>query len=191
MGHHTGSTAANLVPPKTNLYNDGSSTQNQRQITVTATPPASARMRRIRSGFTLTPRRLRTACITRALHPHRSHLGKYTLRLYCDNHPSPHLKTSGPKDSGRPLNNTGNKNVTYNLSLDNLDDDKIKVCFSEEMQPIVTESTLLVQAGSQGIVRIYSTAGQDSRADEDQRFFLNASHDGQLMSTSSGRCSCS
>jgi uncharacterized membrane protein len=82
------------------------------------------------------------------------------------------------------LNNTGNKNVTYNLSLDNLDEDKIKVCFSEEMQPCVTESTLLVPAGSQGIVRIYSTAGADSRADEDQRFFLNASHDGQLMSTS-------
>ena len=82
------------------------------------------------------------------------------------------------------LNNTGNKNVTYNLSLDNLDTDKIRVCFSEEMQPCLTESTLLVPAGSQGIVRIYSTAGEDSRADEDQRFFLNASHDGQLMSTS-------
>ncbi|GIS29467.1 MAG: hypothetical protein Ct9H90mP1_1950 [Methanobacteriota archaeon] len=48
----------------------------------------------------------------------------------------------------------------------------------------MTESTLLVPAGSQGIVRIYSTAGEDSRADEDQRFFLNASHDGPLMSTS-------
>ena len=52
------------------------------------------------------------------------------------------------------------------------------------MQPCVTESTLLVPAGSQGIVRIYSTAGEDSRADEDQRFFLNASYDGDLMSTS-------
>ena len=52
------------------------------------------------------------------------------------------------------------------------------------MQPCVTESTLLVPAGSQGIVRIYSTAGEDSRADEDQRFFLNASYDGNLMSTS-------
>ena len=101
------------------------------------------------------------------------------------NHPFPLTRQQSRSETLIALlNNTGNKNITYNLSLDNLDADKIRVCFSEEMQPCVTESTLLVPAGSQGIVRIYSTAGEDSRADEDQRFFLNASHDGDLMSSS-------
>ena len=184
-----GSTAANLVPSKTNLYNDGSSTQNQRQITVTATPPASARADEthqvwVYANSTETGELLAyapalftlTEVISAELYPPTS-----TAIIT----PSPSLESRvGQKTLVALLNNTGNKNVTYNLSLDNLDDDKIKVCFSEEMQPCVTESTLLVPAGSQGIVRIYSTAGQDSRADEDQRFFLNASHDGQLMSTS-------
>ncbi len=184
-----GSTAANLVPSKTNLYNDGSSTQNQRQITVTATPPASARADEthqvwVYANSTETGELLAyapalftlTEVISAELYPPTS-----TAIIT----PSPSLDSRvGQKTLVALLNNTGNKNVTYNLSLDNLDQDKIKVCFSEEMQPCVTESTLFVPAGSQGIVRIYSTAGQDSRADEDQRFFLNASHDGQLMSTS-------
>ena len=184
-----GSTAANLVPSKTNLYNDGSSTQNQRQITVTATPPASARADEthqvwVYANSTDTGELLAyapalftlTEVISAELYPPTS-----TAVIT----PSPSLDSRvGQKTLIALLNNTGNMNVTYNLSLDNLDADKIKVCFSEEMQPCVTESTLLVPAGSQGIVRIYSTAGEDSRADEDQRFFLNASHDGQLMSTS-------
>ena len=184
-----GSTAANLVPSKTNLYNDGSSTQNQRTITVTATPPASARADEthqvwVYANSTETGELLAyapalftlTEVISAELYPPSS-----TAVIT----PSPSLDSRvGQKTLIALLNNTGNKNITYNLSLDNLDADKIRVCFSEEMQPCVTESTLLVPAGSQGIVRIYSTAGEDSRADEDQRFFLNASYDGDLMSTS-------
>ncbi len=184
-----GSTAANLVPSMTNLYNDGSSTQNQRPITVTATPPASARADEthqvwVYANSTETGELLAyapalftlTEVISAELYPPTS-----TAVIT----PSPSLDSRvGQKTLIALLNNTGNKNVTYNLSLDNLDVDKIRVCFSEEMQPCVTESTLLVPAGSQGIVRIYSTAGEDSRADENQTFFLNASHDGQLMSTS-------
>ena len=184
-----GSTAANLVPSKTNLYNDGSSTQNQRTITVTATPPASARADEthqvwVYANSTETGELLAyapalftlTEVISAELYPPTS-----TAVIT----PSPSLESRvGQKTLIALLNNTGNKNVTYNLSLDNLDADKIRVCFSEEMQPCVTESTLLVPAGSQGIVRIYSTAGEDSRADEDQRFFLNASYDGDLMSSS-------
>ena len=184
-----GSTAANLVPSMTNLYNDGTSTQNQRPIPVTATPPASARADEthqvwVYANSTETGELLAyapalftlTEVISAELYPPSS-----TAVIT----PSPSLDSRvGQKTLIALLNNTGNKNITYNLSLDNLDADKIRVCFSEEMQPCVTESTLLVPAGSQGIVRIYSTAGEDSRADEDQRFFLNASHDGQLMSTS-------
>ena len=184
-----GATAANLLPSMTNLYNDGSSTQNQRPITVTATPPASARADEthqvwIYANSTETGELLAyapalftlTEVISAELYPPTS-----TAVIT----PSPSLDSRvGQKTLISLLNNTGNKNITYNLSLDNLDADKIKVCFSEEMQPCETETTLLVPAGSQGIVRIYSTAGQDSRADEDQRFYLNASHDGQLLSTS-------
>lgn len=184
-----GSTAANLVPSMTNLYNDGSSTQNQRTITVTATPPASARADEthqvwVYANSTETGELLAyapalftlTEVISAELYPPSS-----TAVIT----PSPSLDSRvGQKTLIALLNNTGNKNITYNLSLDNLDADKIRVCFSEEMQPCVTESTLLVPAGSQGIVRIYSTAGEDSRADEDQRFFLNASYDGDLMSSS-------
>ena len=188
-----GSTAANLLPSRTNLFPDngtgGTASQDQRVITVTATPPSSARadethqvwvyVNSTETGellayapalFTL------TEVISAELYPPTS-----TAIIT----PSPSLDSRvGQKTLIALLNNTGNKNITYNLSLDNLHPDKIKVCFNEELESCLTESTLLVPAGSQGIVRIYSTAGRDARADEEQKFYLNASHDGQQLSTS-------
>ena len=84
------------------------------------------------------------------------------------------------------LNNTGNTNITYDLSLHVSDGDKLDVCFNEAGD-CEMNTTQLVPPGSQGIVRVYAKASALARADVSQSFNLTAHYNGTLLSTSEWR----
>ena len=81
------------------------------------------------------------------------------------------------------LNNTGNSNVTYDLTLTNYDSTRIQVSFADDGTETY-EKQQSVAPGAQAIVRIYATAGSSARADEDSRFDMTVEHDGTLLATS-------
>ncbi|MDP6986088.1 MAG: hypothetical protein QGH38_02580 [Candidatus Thalassarchaeaceae archaeon] len=75
------------------------------------------------------------------------------------------------------LNNTGNSNKTFNLSLNNLDPDKIQVSFADDGTVQMNKSQLILPGG-QAIVRVYALAGTDARADIDSKFEVAVSNGG-------------
>lgn len=70
------------------------------------------------------------------------------------------------------LNNTGNSNQTFDLKLENSDNNYLQVSFSEDDTVIQTEKTMLVNSGSTAIIRVYSKASKDARADQSTTFDL-------------------
>ena len=187
-----GSTAANLLPSRTNLFPDnetsGAATQDQRTITVTATPPATARADETHQVWVMV-----NSTDTGEMLAHAPALFTLNTVVSAELYPSKSTAviTPSPVEGSRVgqktlivlLNNTGNKNTTFDLSLENFDTDKIEVCFNEDGE-CQNQTALMVPAGSQGIVRIYATAGGEARADIGQRFNLTASNEGDLLSTS-------
>jgi hypothetical protein len=70
------------------------------------------------------------------------------------------------------LNNTGNSNQTFDLKLENSDDNYLQVSFSEDDTEIETEKSMIVNSGNTAIVRVYSKTSNDARADESRSFDL-------------------
>jgi len=70
------------------------------------------------------------------------------------------------------LNNTGNSNQTFDLKLENSDDNYLQVSFSEYDTEIETEKSMIVNSGNTAIIRVYSKTSNDARADESRSFDL-------------------
>ncbi len=70
------------------------------------------------------------------------------------------------------LNNTGNSNQSFDLVLENADSNYLQVSFSEVDTDIENEMSILVNSGSTAIIRVYSKASKDARADASSSFDL-------------------
>jgi len=190
------SSAANLLQSRTNLFPDngtgGKAFQDQFEIVVTAIPPSSASADEVHeiwvyansteTGELLAyaPALIRlTEVVSAEFYPTQS------TAVIASSETSDLSETNrvGQKTIITVLNNTGNTNITYELSLDTSDGDKLTVCFSEA-EPCETNTTQLVPPGSQGIVRVYAKASLLARADVSQSFNLTAHYNGTLLSTS-------
>ncbi len=185
------SQAANLLPSRTNLYPQTTSinpTGNVFEIRVTATPPATASADMIHDVWVyanstdtgellaFAPAQfMLTELVSAELVPANStaviskaelgasRVGQTTIMLQ--------------------LNNSGNSNRTFELSLHNLDDDKIQVSFADDGTLQLTKSQS-VAPGSQAIVRVYATAGTSARADIDSKFEISVVSDGTELGRS-------
>jgi len=178
--------AVNLLESRTNLfpltegppYSDNSDTTT---FTVTATPPATASadmthelwvmVNSTETGELLAyaPVYIQlTELVSAELIPQNStavidRLGQTTIMLQ--------------------LNNTGNSNKTFNLTLENLDKDKIQVSFADD-GTVEIAKTQLVSPGGQAIVRVYALAGTDARADDDSKFEVAVEYNGTELDRS-------
>tara|TARA_B100000700_G_scaffold191967_1_gene211429 strand:+ start:93 stop:5147 length:5055 start_codon:yes stop_codon:yes gene_type:complete len=191
--------AANMLQSRTNLFHvfesGGQSTQDQFEVTVTATPPPSASADEVHeiwvyANSTETGELLAyapawfrlTEVVSAEFYPLQA-------TAVIDSSEVTDLSETnrvGQKTIITVLNNTGNTNITYDLSLHVSDGDKLNVCFNEEGD-CEMNTTQLVQPGSQGIVRVYAKASALARADVTQGFNLTAKFNGTLLSTSEWR----
>ena len=190
------SSAANMLQSKTNLFHvyesGGESNQDQYEIAVTAIPPSSASADEVHeiwvyansseTGELLAyaPALIRlTEVVSAEFYPTKS----TAVIASTDTPDLSETNRVGQKTIITVLNNTGNTNITYDLTLENPYPDKLDVCFNEagvcEMS-----TTQLVPPGSQGIVRVYAKASLLARADVSQSFNLTAHYNGTLLSTS-------
>ena len=81
------------------------------------------------------------------------------------------------------LNNSGNSNKTFDLTLDNHDPDSIQVSFADD-GTVVLSKTQTVAAASQAIIRVYSLAGTTARADDVNKFEVVVSSNGTELDRS-------
>ena len=191
--------AANMLQSKTNLFHvyqsGGQSNQDQFEVTVTATPPPTASADEVHeiwvyanstdTGELLAyaPAWFRlTEVVSAEFYPLQS-------TAVIDSSEMPDLSETnrvGQKTIITVLNNTGNTNITYDLSLSVSDGDKLSVCFNEAGD-CQMNTTQLVQPGSQGIVRVYAKASALARADVIQSFNVTAQYNGTTLSISEWR----
>jgi len=193
------SSAANLLQSRTNLFPDngtgGRAFQDQFEVIVTAIPPSSASADEVHeiwvyansteTGELLAyaPALIRlTEVVSAEFYPIQSTAVIESSEI------SDLSETNrvGQKTIITVLNNTGNTNITYDLSLHVSDGDKLDVCFSEA-GACERNTTQLVPPGSQGIVRVYAKASALARADVTQSFNITAHYNGTLLSTSEWR----
>ena len=73
------------------------------------------------------------------------------------------------------LNNSGNSNKTFQLDLDNKNDDRIQASFSEDTEAVLLTKQMEVASGAQAIVRIYALAGTNARADDINKLEVSVS----------------
>jgi len=190
------SSAANLLESRTNLFPNngtgGRAFQDQFEVIVTVIPPSSASADEVHeiwvyansteTGELLAyaPALVRlTEVVSAEFYPVRS-----TAVITSSEFPDlSETNRVGQKTIITVLNNTGNTNITYNLSLHLSDGDKLEVCFNEEGD-CEMNTTQLVPPGSQGIVRVYAKASSLARADVIQSFNITAHYNGTLLSTS-------
>ena len=188
--------AANMLQSRTNLFPDngtgGRAFQDQFEVIVTAIPPATASADEVHeiwvyanaseTGELLAyaPALMRlTEVVSAELFPTKSN----AIIASSEGEDLSETNRVGQKTIITVLNNTGNTNITYDLDLENLDIDKIEVCFNEE-GVCETSMTQLVPPGSQAIVRVYAKASLLARADVNQGFNITASYNGTVLSTS-------
>jgi hypothetical protein len=175
--------AVNQLKSRTNLYplSESMDDSDTTSFTVTATPPATASADKthelwVMVNSTETGELLAyapayyqlTELISAELIPQNStavidRLGQTTIMLQ--------------------LNNSGNSNKTFNLTLENLDQDKIQVSFADD-GTVQLAKTQLVSPGSQAIVRVYALAGTDARADDDSKFEVRVEYNGTELDSS-------
>ena len=190
------SSAANMLQSKTNLFSGqgqtGGANQDQFSVAVTAIPPASASADQIHEIWVYA-----NSTETGELLAYAPALIRLTEVVSAQFYPSkstaviastdiPDLSETnrvGQKTIITVLNNTGNTNITFDLSLHTSDGDKLDVCFNEQ-GVCEMNATQLVPPGSQGIVRVYAKASLLARADVSQSFNLTAHYNGTLLSTS-------
>ena len=191
------SPAANMLESRTNLYPDngssgGTANQDQFRIDITIIPPPSASADIVHEIWVMAnsseteeilayaPVLIRlTEVISAEFYPTQA----TAVIASIDSLDLSETNRVGQKTIITVLNNTGNTNITYNLSLDNPYPDEIQVCFSE-VDPCEMTTTQLVPPGSQGIVRVYAKASLLARADVVQSFNISAHHNGDLEATS-------
>ena len=189
-------TAANLLQSKTNLFHvyesGGQTNQDQFEVTVTAVPPPSASADEVHEIWVYA-----NSTDTGELLAYAPAWFRLSTVISADFYPTQStavIESSdisdlsetnrvGQKTIITVLNNTGNTNITYDLSLHVSDGDKLDVCFNEAGD-CEMNTTQLVPPGSQGIVRVYAKASALARADVSQGFNLTAHYNGTLLSTS-------
>jgi len=188
--------AANMLQSRSNLWPDngsgGTRFQDQFTVKVTVIPPSSASADEIHEVWiyanstetgellAYAPALIRlTEVVSAELYPSKS---TAVIESSQDVTLS-EMNRVGQKTIITVLNNTGNTNISYDLSLENNDPDKLQICFNE-VGSCEGNMTQLVPPGSQAIVRIYAKTGVLARADSEQTFNLTASHEGTLLSYS-------
>jgi len=192
-------TAANLLQSKTNLFHvyesGGQTNQDQYDVTVTVVPPPSASADEVHEIWVYA-----NSTDTGELLAYAPAWFRLSTVISADFYPTQStavIESSdisdlsetnrvGQKTIITVLNNTGNTNITYDLSLHVSDGDKLDVCFNEAGN-CEMNTTQLVPPGSQGIVRVYAKASALARADVSQSFNLTAHYNGTLLSTSEWR----
>ena len=193
------SPAANMLQSRTNLFPDngsgGRAFQDQFEIVVNVIPPSSASADKVHEIWIMA-----NSSETGEIMAYAPALVRLTEVISAEFSPTQATAVIAPTESSDTsetnrvgqktiitvLNNTGNTNITYDLSLENLYPDKLSVCFNEAGDCEATRS-LLVPPGSQGIVRVYAKASLLARADISQGFNLSAHYNGTLLSTSEWR----
>jgi len=189
--------AINSVKSRTNLYPlvEGVDNSDSNSFTVTATPPASASADRTHeiwiaiNATTTKPDDNKARCQLRggnwvqsatnasqfdciellAQAPAYFQLTELVSAELIPDNSTAIIDRLGQTTIMLQLNNSGNSNKTFNLSLHNHDTDKIQVSFADD-GTVETNKSQLVAPGGQAIVRVYALAGTDARADIDSKF---------------------
>ena len=191
--------AANMLQSKTNLFHvyesGGETNQDQFEVPVIAIPPPSASADEVHEIWIMAnssdtgemlayaPAWFRLSTVVSAeFYPTQS----TAVIESSDISDLSETNRVGQKTVITVLNNTGNTNITYDLSLHVSDGDALEVCFNEAGN-CEMNATQLVPPGSQGIVRVYAKASALARADVSQGFNLTAHYNGTLLSTSEWR----
>ena len=81
------------------------------------------------------------------------------------------------------LNNSGNSNKTFDLTLDNHNPLNIRLSFADD-GTVVLSKTQTVAPASQAIVRVYALAGTTARADDVNKFEVVVSSNGTELDRS-------
>ncbi len=179
------SSAANMLKSRTNLYPQTASINpngNVFPITVSATPPATASADMIHDVWVYANSTETGELL--AFAPAQFMLTELvSAELVPDNSTAVISKAElGASRVGQTtimlqLNNSGNSNRTFELTLYNLDEDKIQVSFADDGTLLLTKLQT-VAPGSQAIVRVYATAGTSARADIDSKFEISVVSEG-------------
>ena len=185
-----GSTAVNLLKSRTNLYpvGENDSQADRFRISVQATPPPTASADKIHEVWVYV-----NSTETGELIAYAPALFQLTEVISAEIAPANSTAVISSSELGQSrvgqttiilqLNNTGNSNVTYDLTLHNLNPLKIDISFDESEMGVM-EKPQTVAPGAQAIVRIYATAGTTARADIDSKFEVSVSSNGSELDRS-------
>ena len=176
------SKAVNLLPSRTNLYPqtpDINPTGNSFEITVTATAPSTASADILHEVWVYVNSTETNELL--AFSPVRYQLTELVSAELFPSNTTAVISSEAIGASGvaqttimLQLNNTGNSNRTYELSIFNLDADNVQVSFADD-GTVQTNKTQTVAPGGQAIVRVYGTVASTARADIDSLFEVSVS----------------
>tara|TARA_B100000131_G_scaffold309582_1_gene340265 strand:- start:681 stop:5891 length:5211 start_codon:yes stop_codon:yes gene_type:complete len=171
------SKAVNLLKSRVSLYPqtvDINPTGNSFEITVTATPPSTASADKVHEVWVYV-----NSSETGELLAYSPVLIQLTELISAELIPANSTAVIASEDIGSSgvaqttimlqLNNTGNSNRTFELSISNPSDAEIQVSFADDGTEQLNISQI-VPPGGQAIVRVYATVGSTARADIDSKF---------------------
>lgn len=167
--------AVNQLKSRTDLYDFTSAEDNSDtvQFTISATPPSTASADAYHEVWIV----VNSTATGERLHQAAAYF-KLNEQVSAELNPSNityTLDRLGQSTLILTLNNSGNSNKTFQLDLDNKNDDRIQASFSEDPNPVLLTKQMEVASGAQAIVRIYALAGTSARADDINKLEVSVS----------------
>ena len=162
---------------RTNLYPlvESGDTSDATDFTVTATPPATASADTTHEVWVYVNSSVTGELLSYA--PAYFQLSELTDAQLSPGNSTAIIDRLGQSTIMLQLNNSGNSNRTFDLSLDNHDPTEIQVSFADD-GTVQLSKQQLIAPGGQAIVRIYALAGTTARADSLSKFEVAVSGDG-------------
>ena len=167
--------AVNQLKSRTDLYDFTSEEDNSDtvQFTISATPPSTASADTYHEVWIV----VNSTATGERLHEAAAYF-KLNEQVSAELNPSNityTLDRLGQSTLILTLNNSGNSNKTFQLDLDNKNDDRIQASFSEDSDDVLLTKQMEVASGAQAIVRIYALAGTSARADDVNKLEVSVS----------------